>query len=68
MNRVPDVGERRVKPVLPAAAAEVRCCSPSFFKLSPKYKGMYLIYSFRSSFGGTITCSKMLLRVKSKDL
>lgn len=25
MNRVPDVTERRVKPVLPTAA-EVRCC------------------------------------------
>lgn len=32
MNRVPEVAEARVKPVLPAAAAaaaEVACCSPS---------------------------------------
>lgn len=32
-NRVPDVTERKLKPVLPAAE-EVRCCRLLFFKLS----------------------------------
>lgn len=68
MNRVPDVTERRVKPVLPAAA-EVRCCLLLFFKLSLVLNiKAYLIYGFRSCFGGTISCSKMLLHVEFKDL
>lgn len=65
MNRVPDVTERRVKPVLPAAA-EVRCCLLLFFKLSLVLNiKVYLIYGFM---GGTISYSKMLLHVEFKDL
>lgn len=48
VNRVPDGGERRVTPVLPAAAAEVRSCFPSFFQLSLVLNmSVFLIYSFR---------------------
>lgn len=67
MNRVPDVTERRVKPILPAAA-EVRCYLLLFFKLSLVLNmTVFLIYSYRSYFGGTISYPKML-HVESKDL
>lgn len=51
MNRVPDVTERRVKPVLPP---EVRRCSPFFLKLGLRYERALRI-QLQELFWGTVS-------------